>query len=681
MEGREGKDGCAELSFPFPTFHFREGRAIMTRVLPIILCLGAAIMVSVGCGDKKPEGIDENVVATFDGNVITKAQLKDELMKRLKHFPRCDKHQKCPTHGFNHSKCVETEPCEQHSDCDELHEQLENLESLKELVKAMVMKETIKKWVKEKGIERRENVQHGLKHIADEVNLSSLHVKAHEDKINPDEIEVRQYYEENLEKYRGKPFEEVKHEIENTLRKKKEEKYIPKLIEELKKNAVITKNFDLLKVEEPTDSELQQYYNLNKDEYRQPQRVKIQQIKIKIDADTPEEEAKMKAEEALVKLRSGETFETVARQFSDEEYAEDGGKAPDYIAKGSLGEEFDAQVFSLYKGRTSDVFKAGDSYYIVKLLDKKGEEQRSFYEVREQVKEAVIKEKLKSQLEINKNEALFSIHGKRYTVSDFQREFAELSKAQQQRYASFEAKKELIEQMIAKELLLEESHDEMLDVENKEQIEALKEHILSDILHREEVDEKIDMTDDEAKEYYSKNKEQYMQPERAKISYIRIGIGTNEDEEKRAKKKATEAYNRINSGETFAAVAGEYSEDWTAKRGGQIDKWIYQRQDFFHAVAGCAFHNNVFRLKEGEVSKPFEYLHSLYIVKVTEREEKRQQTFEEAKEHVKVHLAAEKHQKRVAELEEELYNRSKLTIYDDALADLVKENKAVSGLR
>lgn len=647
----------------------------MTRVLLIILCLCAAIMVSVGCSDKKPEGIAENVVATFDGGVITKAQLKDELIKRLKRFPRCEKHQKCPTHGFDHSKCAKTEPCEQHSDCSELHHQLENLESLKELVKAMVMEETIRKWVKEKGIERRENVQHGLKHIADEVNLSSLHVKAHEDKIDPDEIEVRQYYEENLEKYQGKPLEEVKYEIENTLRKKKEEEYIPKLIEELKKNAVVTKNFDLLKVEEPTDSELQQYYFLHRDKYRQPQRVKIQQIKIKIDSGMPEEEAKAKAEDALVKLRSGETFEAVARQFSDGEYAEDGGRVPDYIAKGSLGEEFDENAFSLYKGRTSDLFKAGDSYYIVKLLDKKDEEQQPFYEVREQVREAVTKEKLKSQLEINKNEALFAIHGKRYTVSDFQREFSELSEAQQQRFSSFEAKKELIEQMIAKELLLEESHDEMLDVENKEQIEALKERILQDMLHREEVDEKIDVMDDEAKEYYSKNNQRYMQPERAKISYIRIGIGTNEDEEGLAKEKAAEAYDKINSGEPFAAVAREYSEDWTAKSGGQIDEWIYQKQDFFHAVAGCAFHENVFRLKEGEVSKPFEYMHSWYIVKVRERQDIRQATFEEAKEHVKVDLATEKHQKRVAELAEELYNRAKLTIYDDVFADLIKESK------
>ncbi|MFQ5953240.1 MAG: peptidyl-prolyl cis-trans isomerase [Candidatus Omnitrophota bacterium] len=654
----------------------RKGNRI--SLFSFILCLCAAITVSVGCGDKKPEGIDENVVATFDGGVITKVQLKEELVKRLKRFPRCEKHQKCPTHGFDHSKCAETEPCEQHSDCGELHQRLENFEGLKELVKTMVTETTIRKWVKEKGIERRENVQHGLKHIADEVNLSSLHLKTHEDKIDPDEIEVRQYYEENLEKYQGRPLEEAKYEIENTLRKKKEEKYIPELIEELRKNAVVTKNFDLLKVEEPADSELQQYYFLHRDEYRQPQRVKIQQIKIKIGADTPEERAKAKAEDALVKLRSGETFEAVAQKFSDGDYAQDGGKAPDYIAKGSLGKEFDEKVFSLQKGRTSDVFKASDSYYIVKLLDKKDEEQQPFYEVREQVKEAVNKEKLKSQLEINKNEALFTIHGKRYTVGDFQREFAELSKAQQQRYASFEAKKELIEQMIVRELLLEESHDEMLDVENKEQIEALKEHILQHVLHREEVDEKVEVTDDEAKEYHSENKKRYALPERAKISYIRVGIRTGGEEEKRASAKAAEAYSKISSGEPFASVASEYSEDWTAKSGGEVDEWVYQRQDFFHAAAGCAFHENVFRLKEGEVSKPFEYQHSLYIVKVREREEKRQQSFEEVKEHVKEELAAEKHQKRVAELEEELYNRSKLTIYDDALADLVKESEELA---
>ena len=654
----------------------RKGNRI--SLFSFILCLCAAIMVCVGCGDKKPEGMDENVVATFDGGVITKSQLKEELLERLKRLPRCEKHQKCPTHGLDHSKCAETEACEQHSDCGELHQRLEGFESLKELVKAMVMETTIRKWAKEKGIERRENVQHGLKHIADEMNLSSLHLKAHEDKIEPDEIEVRQYYQENLEKYQNRPLEEVKSEIENVLRKEKEDQYIPELIEELKKNAVITKNLDLLGVEEPADSELQQYYFLHGDEYRLPQRVKIQQIRVKIGADMPAEKAKSKVEDALVKLRSGETFETVARQFSDGDYAQDGGKAPDYMAKGSLGREFDEKVFSLQKGRTSDVFKAVDSYYIVKLLDKKDEEQQLFYEVREQVKETVTREKLEDQLKINRNEALFSIHGKRYTVSDFQREFDELSQAQRQLYASFEAKEELIEQMIVRELLLEESHDEMLDLENKEQIEALKERILQQILHREEVDEKIEVTDDEAQEYYSKNEERYALPERVKISYIRVGIRAGGEEIQRSAAKAAEAYNKISSGEPFAAVASEYSEDWTAKNGGAVDEWVYQSQDFFHATAGCVFHEKVFRLKEGSASEPFEYQNSLYIVKVREREEKRQPTFEEVKEHVKEDLAAEKHQKRVAELEDELYNRSKLTIYDDALADLIKESEELA---
>ena len=55
------------------------------------------------------------------------------------------------------------------------------------------------------------------------------------------------------------------------------------------------------------------------------------------------------------------------------------------------------------------------------------------------------------QYEIYKNEALFDVHGKKYTLGDFMTEFNELSEEYQQAFEGYENKKILVDQLAVKE--------------------------------------------------------------------------------------------------------------------------------------------------------------------------------------------------------------------------------------
>lgn len=630
----------------------------------IIIMLTISCFPVSGCGKKQVEAPGEDVVATYSGKNLIKEELKDYIKKAgLKEH----EHAICEKHGFDHSQCSKLEPCESHP--------LHSMKAYRTVIKTLVLEDMMKDWAKEKGITGRKDVKHGLKHLVEEINLSGLAAKMHEGELAPDKIEMQQYYEEHRDEYKGRSFSEVEEEIKNILAAKKEREFIPKYIEKLKENAVISRNYELLKVEEPTETELRNYYESHKDEYVEHEKIKILQLKIDIGRSGSEEVARRKAEEALAKLRAWQDFSDVARKYSDGIYAESGGRVAGYVKKGERNRVFEDNVFNLGINGISNIFKDGNSFYIVKVIEKQSKRQKQMAEVMGEVRAKVIQQKEDDKYELNKFEALFSMHGKRFTLGEFKEEFSELSPQQRRQFASFQAKKNLVDQLIIKELLLEDVGDRMLDRENKEEVEDLKAQIIRQILHREEVDEKIEISDEEAKEVYDQKKGLFVEPAKAKISYIRVGQGISDDEERRARQKIEEAYEKIKGGADFASVAKEYSEDWTASMGGRLSRWIYEGGSHLGEMIEHGFHRVIFKLEPGEASKVFEFGAGFFIVQMRQKEERRRQAFEEAKPAIKELLSAHKHQERTLELQDELLEKSKLIIYDYALRQMLREEK------
>lgn len=627
-------------------------KLLVFPILVLIAFLVFKILVIVTA----PKPPSENVVATYSGKNITKEDLMSYI--RSKGYKE-EEHELCDKHGFDHSKCDKSETCETHP--------IDSMEGYKQIVAMMAVEKITDDWAKEKGVTQKKEVDHSLKHLIEEVNLDQLVSKLHEDELSPEKIdksEVQKYYDENKDKYKDKPFNEVEEEIRLILAQEKDKQFFPQYIEKIRKNTALNVNYDLLKVEEPTDTEMRDYYEKNKNQYIEPSKIKI--LEIKLDISGSEDDARRKAEEAFTKIKSGEKFEDVAPRYYSKFQS-----SGTYVKQGERGSVFEDRVFNLQVNELSTSFKDGNSYFVVKVIEKLDKRQKSFAESLNEIRSKVYKDKEDKQYELKKSQAIFSVHGKTFTLGEFKEEFRELSPEIQNKYGSFEAKKNLIDEMIIKELLLEEAGDEVSDKENKEQMEDIKRQYIRQILHKEEIDEKIgEISDDEAKKFYDKNNNSFIEPPKAKISLITIGQGTSDAEKKRARQRIDEAYQKLKGGVDFSTVAREYSKDITAMAGGAINQWLYNDGHLEPVLK-----ENIFKLKVNDISEIFESHNSFIIIKLNQKEDKVQKSFDEVKSHIKEELREEKHIEKTKALQDELLKKSNLIIYDSSLKQLLKEQK------
>ncbi len=606
----------------------------------------------VGCGKDEKTPPQPNVVATYDNAEITVEDLEDYIEQRTKGLK-----------AFVGGKLVP------------LRDQIgKDAEVYRGIIQDIVLDEMVKRKIKEKQLDNRGNIRHALQHLEEEFTLNQLHQEMHEkDKIPVGEVEIQNYYDANRDRYGERTLYEVRDEIKNILASQKEDEYVVDYIAELKDTATITKNYEILRVPEPTDDEVREYYEKNRENYQEDEKWILEQIEI-ADSDG---KAKEKAQKAWVKLGSGEAFEVVAEGLGE------GGTftTVDYVV-GTRGETFDKAVTSLSPGEFSRPIQEGSKYFIVRLKETSPARPIPFEEVKEVVRRFLMDEREQKLYDDNKSKTLFTLHGRRFTFGDFYQEYKELPLIEQEKYRSYEERVKLVDRMIERLLLLEDSYDRMLNTEKSEEIEHLREDMLKQEWHREEVHQKLEVTDDEVKQFYEENKERFQTPPRMKISVIVVRQGQNEEENKRAEEKIQEAYKKLKPGMfkkglPFEEVAKQYSEDSrTAQNGGELDHWILgETGDPLFETMNHAFHEKFMHLKEGEITEPFLLGRDYLIVKVREKEGPQQRDFEEVKEHLREDLELKKHDELTAKMYDEMLNQANLVIYDQVLESFVSQQE------
>ncbi len=105
----------------------------------------------------------------------------------------------------------------------------------------------------------------------------------------------------------------------------------------------------LLEKLKPTPEELKDYYQAN--------------------PDADPEKVKAKADDVLKRVKAGEDFAELAKQFSSDGSAQNGGLMR-WFGKGRMVKEFEEAAYSLPKGQISDLVKTQFGYHIIKVDDK-----------------------------------------------------------------------------------------------------------------------------------------------------------------------------------------------------------------------------------------------------------------------------------------------------------------------
>ena len=217
---------------------------------------------------------------------------------------------------------------------------------------------------------------------------------------------------------------------------------------------------------------------------------------------------------------------------------------------------------------------------------------------------------------MSENKLLAEVNGKQIFLSDVY----ELMQGMQdsERFNNEEGIHVLTDELINQELILKDAKEQKYDQDDEfiEELETVKDNMLKNYAMHKLFDN-IEISDDELKEYYEKNKESLFSPVTYTASHILI-----EDLE-----QANKIYEEINEGLDFAKAAEKYSKDPSANNGGQLGT-------FPKGVMVKEFQEGLDSMEVGEISKPVKTQFGYHLIKLDDKKEKNT-SFEEIKDQVR----------------------------------------------
>jgi len=194
--------------------------------------------------------------------------------------------------------------------------------------------------------------------------LQYQYAKAKDIKIEKEKIDAQ------LEKFKKRFKSEKEYQAALDKEKSTEEQVRARIEKELLAQAAYTRNVtEPAKMSEPA---LKEYYEKNAAKFKQPESAKLRII------STTDEK---KAQDILAKIKQGDDFGELAYGLSEDSYRVKSGDVG-YIHKGRMLPEIDAVGFKLKVGEVSDIIKAENNWFIIKVEDKKPEHQITFEETK-----------------------------------------------------------------------------------------------------------------------------------------------------------------------------------------------------------------------------------------------------------------------------------------------------------
>jgi peptidyl-prolyl cis-trans isomerase SurA len=138
------------------------------------------------------------------------------------------------------------------------------------------------------------------------------------------------------------------------------------------------------------------YFNEHKQEFASPEGVHLAEILISPDKHNPQE-VEQRTKEALAEIKAGQRFLEVAKKYSDDPNASEGGDVG-FFKTGTLAPEIEEAIKKLDTGDTSGSFKTKHGPMIVKVLERRKAGIPNFEDVEQQVMNRIYDQKIQSSL-------------------------------------------------------------------------------------------------------------------------------------------------------------------------------------------------------------------------------------------------------------------------------------------
>ena len=194
--------------------------------------------------------------------------------------------------------------------------------------------------------------------------------------LHPADAELKAFYDRNKQTY------------VNSIPEKRQLKY------------VVLDNTKMLAQTQVTQQNLASYYDQHRDEYRVPEQVNVRHILFKTPPPGPDgkvdpkalDAPRAKAEDVLKQVKAGGNFADLAKKYSEDTSAKEGG-ALGWIGRGKTVPEFEKAAFSLPKGGTSDLVQSSFGFHIIHVDDKQEAHVKTLDEVKSQIEPLIKQQK------------------------------------------------------------------------------------------------------------------------------------------------------------------------------------------------------------------------------------------------------------------------------------------------
>lgn len=148
-------------------------------------------------------------------------------------------------------------------------------------------------------------------------------------------------------------------------------------------------------VQQPTQQEIEAYYNAHKSEYSVPEQAKSRHILIKVAPNADAKAvaaAKAKAEDIQKKLQNGGSWTELAKKDSDDPGSKDSGGELGFAKRGQMVPEFDNAIFTQKIGDVK-IVKSQYGFHIVQVEERTPAHDQSLAEVLPTIQATLLRQK------------------------------------------------------------------------------------------------------------------------------------------------------------------------------------------------------------------------------------------------------------------------------------------------
>jgi peptidyl-prolyl cis-trans isomerase C len=254
-----------------------------------------------------------------------------------------------------------------------------------------------------------------------------------------------------------------------------------------------------------------------------------------------------------------------------------------------------------------------------------------------------------------------TVGDEKITLSEFNKELDKIPMNMKMLVATESGKKNYLDKLIMKRLLLEEAKKKKIESDKtfQERLADIKDQLLIETLLKKEISTDVKLTDKDLKDYYDKNKENFKRGKEINTRHILV----------KSESEAKQILGRLQKGENFVELAKQYSIEPNAKvTGGEIG--YHPKGSLVPEYEDAAFKLSKVGQTSGIVKTQFGY----HIIRLEGVKPPAYVPFDEVKEFIKQRLTQEKQGETLQRYLDQLKKESKITI-NESLLKSDKENK------